>query len=91
MRYQESSGLLAGLSYPLASIHAAGANQSAFRIQNASHAGVCTQPGCLMAVRTAACKVAGSVQPPMVAAEPTGEEPLMSYNSPRLASTSIAF
>ena len=77
MRYQESSGLLDGLSYPLAIIHAAGANQSAFRIQNASHAGVRTQPGCPMAVRAAASKVAGSVQPPMVVADPTGENPLM--------------
>ncbi len=77
MRYQESRGLLAGLSYPLASTHAAGANQSAFRIQNASHAGVRTQPGWLMAVRAAVCKVVGNVHPRMVAAEPTGEEPLM--------------
>ena len=77
MRYQESSGLLAGLSYPLASIHAAGANQSAFRIQNASHAGVRTQPPRPQAVPAAACKVAGSAQPRMVVADPTGENPLM--------------
>jgi len=76
MRYQESSGLLAGSSYPLASNHAAGANQSALRIQNPSHVGVRTQPGWLMAVRAAASTVAGSVQPRMVVADPTGENPL---------------
>ncbi len=77
MKYQESSGLLDGLSYPLASIHAAGANQSAFRIQTASHAGVRTQPGWPMAMRAALCKVVGSVQPRMVVADLTGENPLM--------------
>ena len=77
MRYHESNGLLAGLSYPLASIHAAGANQSAFRIQNASHAGVRTQPPRPQTVQAVACKLARSVQPCLVAAEPTREEPLM--------------
>jgi len=77
MRYQESSGLLAGSSYPLASIHAAGANQSALRIQNASHAGVRTQPPRPHAARAAACQVVESSHEPIVATDPTGENPLM--------------